>query len=131
VIELASKIIGCLIAAALIGFFIGYIVGKYTSKKKKHIPTQCNDDFKVHGNIYNRPIILSKPRPTGADDLKEIEGIDEKIESELNELGIFHYDQISKWSRKNCDWVDKYLNLEDKIKEDNWIEQAKVLIKKR
>lgn len=130
-IELASKIIGCLIAATIIGFLMGYIIGRYASKKKKHISTQCNDDFKVHGNIYNRPIILSKPRPTGADDLKDIEGIDEKIETELNELGIFHYDQISKWSRKNCDWVDKYLNLENRIKEDNWIEQAKELIKKR
>jgi predicted flap endonuclease-1-like 5' DNA nuclease len=131
VIELASKIVGCLIAAALIGFLIGYIIGKYTSKKKKHVSSHGNDDFKVHGNIYNRPIILSKPRPTGADDLKLIEGIDEQIEAHLNELGIFHHDQISKWNRKNCDWVDKYLKLENKIKEDKWIEQAIELVKKR
>lgn len=88
-------------------------------------------DFKVQGNIYNKPIILSKPRPTGEDDLKEIEGIDFKTEEELNHLGIFHYDQIAKWSDKNCEWISEYLCLENRIQEEKWVEQAKVLNKKR
>jgi predicted flap endonuclease-1-like 5' DNA nuclease len=87
--------------------------------------------FKVHGNIYNRPIILSKPRPTGKDDLKQIEGINLKTEEDLNQLGIFHFDQISKWSKKNCDWVNEYLALENRIKDENWVEQATVLTNKK
>lgn len=122
-IEIASKMVLCLVIASLIGFFIGWLLGRVTRENKASI-YKHNHDFKVHGNIYNRPIILSKARPTGRDDLKKIEGIDEKTEEDLNQLGIFHYDQISKWSKKNCDWVDEYLSLEGRIKDENWLEQA-------
>ncbi len=78
------------------------------------------------GNIYNKPLIRSAPRPNGKDQLSQIEGIDKTLEEKLNQLGIFHFDQIAKWSSKNCHWVEEYLTLEDnQIKEQNWIEQAK------
>ncbi len=128
-IEIASKMILCLAIAALIGFFIGLIVGRITREKSSSIYNH-NQDFKVYGNIYNRPIILSKPRPTGKDDLKLIEGIDAKIENDLNQLGIFHFDQISKWSTKNSQWVSEYFSLENKIEEDRWIGQASELANK-
>ncbi len=28
-------------------------------------------------------------------------------------FGIFHFDQIAKWSAKNAHWVEEYLTLED------------------
>ncbi|WP_419770932.1 MAG: hypothetical protein ACNI3C_03845 [Candidatus Marinarcus sp.] len=129
-IEIASKIVLCLLIASVIGFFIGFLIGRSSRQNK---PSQIKNmhDFKVQGNIYNKPIILSKPRPTGEDDLKEIEGIDFKTEEELNHLGIFHYDQIAKWSDKNCEWISEYLCLENRIQEEKWVEQAKVLNKKR
>lgn len=129
-IEIASKMVLCLAIASLIGFFIGLLVGRATRETKSSIYKHSHD-FKVHGNIYNRPIILSKPRPTGKDDLKQIEGIDTKTEDDLNQLGIFHYDQISKWSKKNCDWVSEYLALENRIKEENWVGQAITLTNKK
>ncbi len=129
-IEIASKMVLCLAIASLIGFFIGLLVGRATRETKASIYKHSHD-FKVHGNIYNRPIILSKPRPTGKDDLKQIEGIDAKTEDDLNQLGIFHYDQISKWSKKNCDWVSEYLALESRIKEENWVGQAITLTNKK
>lgn len=129
-IEIASKMVLCLAIASLIGFFIGLLVGRATRETKSSI-YKHNHDFKVHGNIYNRPIILSKPRPTGKDDLQQIEGIDTKTEDDLNQLGIFHYDQISKWSKKNCDWVSEYLSLENRIKEENWVGQATTLTNKK
>merc|ERR1711879_654547 len=78
------------------------------------------------GNIYNKPLIRSAPRPSGKDDLQRIEGIDRELEERLNALGIFHFDQISKWSAKNCHWIEEYLTLEDdQIKEQGWINQSK------
>ncbi len=128
-VEIASKMVFCLVIASVIGFFIGLLIGRITKEKKSSV--YSNQDFKAHGNIYNRPIILSRPRPTGKDDLKQIEGIDAKIENDLNQLGIFHFDQISKWNQKNCKWISDYFTLENKIEEENWVAQAIKLTNKK
>ena len=131
-IEIASQIVLCLAIAAFIGFLIGLIVGKALTSDKQG--TSYNsvtaNGGAAAGNIYNKPLIRSAPRPMGKDNLQEIEGIDNELESRLNELGIFHFDQISKWSAKNTHWVEEYLTLEDdQIKESNWVEQAQKLSK--
>lgn len=131
-IEIASKIVLCLAIASFLGFLIGFFIGRASKKETQKTCTyKSSHDFKVHGNIYNRPIILSKPRPTGKDNLQDIEDIDEKTEEELNQLGIFHFDQIAKWSKKNCQWVNEYLCLEERITEEKWVEQAKAIVGKR
>ncbi len=129
-IEIALQIVVCLVVAAVIGFFIGFIMGRaFAGDKKSDYSTILTQSSAV-GNIYNKPLIRSAPRPTGRDDLKEIEGIDKELENKLNELGVFHFDQIAKWSAKNCHWVEEYFALEDnQIKEANWIEQAQKLSK--
>lgn len=125
-LEIASKIVLCLSIAAIIGFFIGYIIGRAT-KKGNGNNYQINPVFTKQGNTYNKPFILGQPRPCGKDDLKAINGVDNKIENQLNNMGIFHYDQISKWTQNNCEWVEEYLSLEGQICENHWIEQAKDL----
>lgn len=131
-IEIASKIVLCLVIASALGFLIGFLIGRASRQQPQKTCTyKSSHDFKVHGNIYNRPIILSKPRPTGKDDLLEIEGIDDKTEEALNQLGIFHYDQLAKWSKKNCQWVNEYLELEGRILEEKWVEQAQEIVKKK
>lgn len=131
-IEIASKIVICLCLASFLGFLIGFLIGRASrGQTQKTCTYTSSHDFKVHGNIYNRPIILSKPRPTGKDDLKEIEGIDDKTEESLNQLGIFHFDQMAKWSKKNCQWVNEYLELEGRIDDENWVVQAQDIVKKR
>lgn len=128
-IEIASQIVLCLIIAAFIGFLIGFIIGKaFGGEKTSVYNTATAHGGAAAGNIYNKPLIRSAPRPKGKENLKEIEGIDSELEAKLNELGVFHFDQIAKWSAKNCHWVEEYLTLEDnQIKEQNWIEQAKAL----
>ena len=71
-----------------------------------------------------RPAAMSQPRADGADNLKQIKGIGPKIEAALNELGVYHIDQIAGWSRANVDWVDKQLALRGRITRERWIEQA-------
>jgi len=131
VIEIASQIVLCLVIAAFLGFLIGFLVGKAFGGDRTPIYNSVTSHGgAAAGNIYNKPLIRSSPRPTGKDNLKEIEGIDEQLESRLNELGIFHFDQIAKWSSKNCHWVEEYFTLEDnQIKEAKWVEQAKKLSK--
>ncbi len=124
IVEIASQMILCLVIAAFIGFLIGFFLGRI--QKQERFSSGYNyNDYKVRGNVYNHPTILSKPRPTGKDNLKQIEGIDAQLERDLNNLGIFHFDQIAKWSKKNCEWVDKYLELDGKIENDEWISKSK------
>ena len=79
------------------------------------------------GIAGNRPELLSSPTNGNADDLKEISGIGLKIEEALNELGIFHFDQIASWTNNNAKWIDNYLVFKGRVIREDWIGQAKLL----
>ncbi len=68
-------------------------------------------------------------KPAQPDDLKLISGVGPKLEGVLNGLGIYKFDQIAKWSKVECDWVDGYLNFKGRIERDDWVNQAAVLAK--
>ncbi len=74
-----------------------------------------------------KPIPLSEPRGGKKDDLKRIKGIGPKIENTLNELGIFHFDQIAGWNGKTVGWVNGFLSFKGRIQREKWISQAKSL----
>ncbi|MGI9520802.1 MAG: NADH-quinone oxidoreductase subunit NuoE [Hyphomicrobiaceae bacterium] len=74
-----------------------------------------------------RPPSLIGPRDGKPDDLKMIKGVGPKLEKTLNELGIYHYDQIAAWSVEAVAWIDDYLSFTGRIDRDGWIEQAQVL----
>jgi NADH-quinone oxidoreductase subunit E len=74
-----------------------------------------------------KPRTLTAARKTGADDLKLIKGVGPKLEGVLNELGFFHFDQISKWSDSEVAWVDNRLKFKGRITRDEWIDQATTL----
>jgi NADH-quinone oxidoreductase subunit E len=74
-----------------------------------------------------RPPLLSAPRNGIPDDLKEISGIGLKIEDLLHELGIFHFDQIARWTKENIKWIEQYLNFKGRVERENWVGQAKIL----
>lgn len=128
-IEIASQIVLCLVIAAFLGFLIGFLMGKSFCIKNSSVYDKITPHGgSAAGNIYNKPLIRSAPRPRGKDTLSEIDGISKELEVKLNNLGIFHFDQIAKWNPKNCHWVEEYFVLEDnQIEEQNWISQAKNL----
>ncbi len=71
------------------------------------------------------PELLDAPRNGKADDLKEISGIGLKIEETLNELGIYHFDQIASWTKDNIEWVNEHLLVfKGRIEREKWVEQA-------
>ncbi|MEM6627441.1 MAG: NADH-quinone oxidoreductase subunit NuoE [Pseudomonadota bacterium] len=74
-----------------------------------------------------KPEALSAPRESGKDDLKRISGVGPKLEGVLNELGVYHFDQIAAWTRDNIEWVDGYLSFKGRIDREDWIAQAKAL----
>src|SRR5690606_26698696 len=68
-------------------------------------------------------------RPARPDDLKLIAGVGPKIESTLNELGIYTYAQVAAWKKAERQWVDDHLNFRGRIERDDWVKQAKALAK--
>ncbi|WP_212525270.1 NADH-quinone oxidoreductase subunit NuoE [Actibacterium sp. MT2.3-13A] len=73
------------------------------------------------------PSLLAAPRAGGADDLKQLKGVGPKLEQTLNELGVYHFDQIAAWTEAEIAWVDDRLKFRGRIQRDGWVEQAKTL----
>jgi peptide/nickel transport system ATP-binding protein len=74
-----------------------------------------------------RPAGLSAPRGAGRDDLTRVKGIGPVNQDKLNELGIFHFDQIAAWSQPEIDWVGEFLAFPGRIERENWVAQAALL----
>ncbi len=75
-----------------------------------------------------KPYGLKKPirKP---DDLKLISGIGESLEKTLHKCGIFYFEQIASFNLKDVKTVDKLLNFRGRIDRDDWIKQARVLMR--
>ena len=77
--------------------------------------------------VGETPALLSAARDGGADDLKLIKGVGPKLEGVLNDMGVYHFDQIAAWTAAEVAWVDERLKFKGRIDRDGWIEQAKTL----
>ncbi|MGB7240478.1 MAG: NADH-quinone oxidoreductase subunit NuoE [Sulfitobacter sp.] len=102
------------------------------SSKAKAAPAQKTSakttSASSSGAAGKKPRSLKAPRKAGADDLKLIKGVGPKLETMLNGLGFFHYDQISKWSADEIAWVDQNLEgFKGRVSRDNWVAQAETL----
>lgn len=80
-----------------------------------------SDEFVSSGP---KPVLLSGAKGGKADNLKRIKGVGPKLEGLLNEVGIYHFDQVAAWSRDNIDWMDQKLSFPGRIDRDNWVDQA-------
>ena len=75
-----------------------------------------------------KPKVMKAPRKAGADDLKMIKGVGPKLEGLLNDMGFFHFDQVSKWGADEVSWVDQNLEgFKGRVSRDNWVSQATAL----
>jgi len=98
--------------------------------EKKAINEVKEDSSFVTGTgqeIGIRPESVDAPMNGEIEDLKEISGIGIKIEEVLHSLGIYHFEQIAKWTPENIEWIENYLTLKGRIKKEDWISQAKLL----
>jgi NADH-quinone oxidoreductase subunit E len=75
-----------------------------------------------------KPALRDAPRAGGADDLKKIKGVGPKLETVLNEMGVYHFDQIAGWSAAEVAWVDANLEgFKGRVTRDDWVTQARAL----
>ncbi|SDW23782.1 NADH-quinone oxidoreductase subunit E [Litoreibacter albidus] len=77
-----------------------------------------------------KPELLKKARAGGPDDLKMIKGVGPKLEALLHKMGVYHFDQIAGWRKKEVAWADENLEgFKGRVSRDEWVKQAKVLAK--
>lgn len=71
-----------------------------------------------------QPPMLKEPKGGKGDDLKIIGGIGPKLERKLNELGVWHFDQIAAWTPAEIEWVNQAISFRGRIERENWVSQA-------
>ncbi len=75
-----------------------------------------------------KPAMLDTAREGAADDLKRIRGVGPRLETMLNDMGIYHFDQIASWSTDEIAWVDSNLEgFKGRVSRDDWVSQSKEL----
>ncbi|MDH5797735.1 MAG: NADH-quinone oxidoreductase subunit NuoE [Paracoccaceae bacterium] len=104
--------------------------GKRKAAAKKSTPKATKaKTTEAKAAKVKKPRALKTARKAGADDLTRINGIGPKLQGELNKHGIFHFDQIAKWTDAEVAWADNELvSFKGRASRDNWVEQAKGLM---
>ena len=88
----------------------------------------ADDDVSEEVDERFKPTVLAKPRNGQPDDLKQILGIGPRLEQLCHALGVFHYDQIARWTEAEVAWMDANLNgFKGRVSRDHWVQQAKQL----
>jgi len=149
-LEIASQMILCLLLAALLGAIIGYILGKSTCEGDDCQETSINENDASHdthgittsaaatstvaaaattiaSDSTQKPELLTAPRNGAKDNLTRIKGVGLKIESMLNDIGIYHFDQIASWNTENIAWADSTLGFPGRAVREQWVSQAQAL----
>jgi predicted flap endonuclease-1-like 5' DNA nuclease len=72
----------------------------------------------------NKPHGIIAPRNGRSDELTNVIGILPIIETALNALGIYHFDQVAELTDKQMAWVETHLGIDGRISREHWREQA-------
>lgn len=174
-LEIASQITICLLLAALIGFIMGFIIGRGSRKKVETNSPETHPEEKTETTsksvsiedevetpiasvqeeddkaveiptasiIENasraleeaesqeegkKPELFSASEAKKKDALTKIKGIGPKVEEQLNQAGIYTFEQIANWSDENIKWLEKHTTFAHRAKKDLWVKQAQALI---
>lgn len=77
-----------------------------------------------------KPAVLDTARAGGADDLKMIKGVGPVLEKALHTAGVFHFDQVGAWTKKDARWFDENVKgANGRVMRDEWVKQARILAK--
>ncbi len=74
-----------------------------------------------------KPKMLKKARRGKADKLTRINGIGSAIEKKLFDIGVFHFDQIAKWSGEEAEWIGNEIGFTGRVTREKWVSKAQSL----
>ena len=90
------------------------------------LPDDASNEDKANA-VGTRPPALDAPAGGKKDNLQRIKGIGKVNEGKMNDLGIYHFSQISDWTPAQIRWVGTYLAFAGRIEREDWIGQAQTL----
>jgi NADH-quinone oxidoreductase subunit E len=91
-------------------------------------PQEVKETLGVTSAADAKPELHTAPKGGKADDLELIWGVGPRLREMLNDMGVWHFDQIASWTEKEVAWVDQRLEgFKGRIERDDWIGQAKKL----
>lgn len=115
-------------------FFRGECKDKVVNENDIANPKESSEKEDVEKEISEprngtQPEILTQPREGKKDNLSLIKGVGNVLETRLNDLGIYHFEQIALWDIEQQLWVSIQISFPGKVKREDWVKQAKELIK--
>ena len=73
-----------------------------------------------------KPKMLLDSRPDEVDDLTAIKGIGSDLEQQLNDLGLYRFEQLAEMTDADLAWIDAHiLRFKGRCFRDDWVGQAK------
>lgn len=146
---LVLEMIVFLIIAAAIGFAFGWSYRDITLKiasKSEQEPSQTVEVEAKKAHEHNSqekvteekglcdedaPQLFTEKPETGQDKLSTIKGIGPVIEKQLNELGIYQFEQIASWTREQELWISSKIAFPKRVVREEWVKQAQELLKNK
>ncbi|QPH53235.1 50S ribosomal protein L21 [Pontivivens ytuae] len=99
--------------------------GSKAPAKKKAAPKADAAPEAAPATAAAAPANLMSEAPAEKDDLKKLSGVGPKLETTLNEAGVYTFAQIAAWGPEDIAYMDEKLSFKGRIERENWIEQAK------
>jgi len=131
--DLLLEIIIYLLIAGLIGFIVGWLVRgeskKQPCKKNTEVTTNDKAEETKKEEIIPEIMLLTQARAEGKDNLSRIKGVGAVLEKKLNQLGIYHFDQIASWNTEQQAWIGVQLLFPKKVEREKWVKQVNEFLK--
>lgn len=122
---LIGEIVICLLAAAVLGFIIGWLLRGFSARLS--VVSQPQLAVAGAGTLHTNEVARGKTSGR-RDDLKEISGIGKFLEARLNSLDVFTFQQIANWDESDIRYISSRIGpFKGRIERDNWVEQARRL----
>jgi predicted flap endonuclease-1-like 5' DNA nuclease len=152
--HLLLEIIVYLLIAGLIGFVLGWVLrankdqktpnketsvtSKKTESEKELDKKEKSQATKVEKNVEKQKepksesetmTTLTEAQKKEKDKLTLIKGIGPVLEEKLDNLGVYHFDQIAAWNKEQQASIGVQLSFAKKVEREEWVKQAKELMK--
>lgn len=107
--------------------------GKATdfSKRVKRGAVESSAGSGAPVDLGKKPRLLKAARKGGPDNLTLIDGVGNAIEKRLQEIGIYHFDQIAKLTDAEATWIGNEIGFPGRVQRENWIAESKLLAEGR
>lgn len=103
-------------------------IEKELGRLGKRLETPAKVERETRTESREEPRILSAALYGNKDNLKLISGIGPKLESLLNENGVYYFWQVAEWNDNDIEIIDERLDaFKGRIGRDSWVSQARSL----